>query len=158
MRPLLPEARDRAVDDPVGHVVRPDAEPRGDARAEPLDHDVGARAERPAELRLRLNGPIVYGVPAAPAGIVDSSVSELLVDAARIVQPSAQRLTKMMFEVRPSPPVSWDGSSHWNSRGCRAGSSAAAGAAVAARQARRPRARAGERIPPVYYRSSSAVT
>ena len=52
--PLDPEARERAVDDALGHVVRPDAEPRGDAGPETLEHDVGSRAERAAELGLRL--------------------------------------------------------------------------------------------------------
>ena len=43
---VVTEARDRAVDGGVGHVVGTDAEPRRDAGPEALEHDVGARAER----------------------------------------------------------------------------------------------------------------
>ena len=48
------EARERAVDDAVGDVVRTDAETRGDPGPEALEHDVGAGAERAAELGLGL--------------------------------------------------------------------------------------------------------
>ena len=48
------ESGDRAVDEPRGNVVRPDAEARRDARPEPLEHDVGARAERAGEASVAL--------------------------------------------------------------------------------------------------------
>ena len=46
------EARDRAVDRRGWNVVRADAEARCDAGPEPLQHDVGSRAERPRESRV----------------------------------------------------------------------------------------------------------
>ena len=48
--PIEPEAGDRAVDDGVGNVFRPDAEPRRDARPKPLEHDVRPGADSPCEL------------------------------------------------------------------------------------------------------------
>ena len=64
------EARERAVDDAVGDVVRADAEAGGDAGPEALEHDVGAGAERAAELGLglevaddRLLARVERGVP-----------------------------------------------------------------------------------------------
>jgi hypothetical protein len=40
--PVRPEARDRAVDDGLGQVVRTDPEPGRDAGPEPLEDDVDA--------------------------------------------------------------------------------------------------------------------
>ena len=54
MRLFHAEAGDRAVHRRLRHVVRPDAEPRGDARAKALEHDVGMRDECPPESRFRL--------------------------------------------------------------------------------------------------------
>jgi hypothetical protein len=51
------EAGDRAVDDRIGDVARPDAEPLGDARPEALEHDVGACTHRPPE------GGIAVAIP-----------------------------------------------------------------------------------------------
>ena len=47
-------AAQRAVDGSLRHVVGPDAQARGDAGAEAFEDDVGAGAQRPAELRLGL--------------------------------------------------------------------------------------------------------
>jgi hypothetical protein len=52
--PSEPEAGDRAVDDSLGEVCGPDAEPCGDARAEALDDHVGLRAQRPPPFGLEL--------------------------------------------------------------------------------------------------------
>ena len=46
------EPRERAVDDAVRHVVRPDAEARGDAGPKPVEHDVGLRADARTEVRI----------------------------------------------------------------------------------------------------------
>ena len=54
MWPPQPETRDRAVDGRLGHVVGPDAEPRGHAGAEALEDDVRPRDERPAQVRFYL--------------------------------------------------------------------------------------------------------
>jgi hypothetical protein len=47
-----PEARDRAVHGMLGRVVRPDAELRGDAGTERLEHDVGPLEQRTRERAL----------------------------------------------------------------------------------------------------------
>jgi len=47
-------AAQRAVDRSLRHVVGPDAQARGDARPKAFEDDVGAGAQRPAELRLGL--------------------------------------------------------------------------------------------------------
>ena len=48
------EARDRAVDDSVGNVVRSDSEPCRDPRSEALEDDVSAACERLRQRELRL--------------------------------------------------------------------------------------------------------
>ncbi len=54
MWPVAAKARDRAVDDPLGHVVRADTEPLGHAGPKAFEDDVGPSAERAAQLRLGL--------------------------------------------------------------------------------------------------------
>jgi hypothetical protein len=49
-----PEPGDRAVHDPVRHVLGPDAEPGGDTWPEALEDDVGPRAQSPREIRVLL--------------------------------------------------------------------------------------------------------
>ena len=46
------ETRERAVDDAVRDVVRPDAEACGDTRPETVEHDVGSGAQARAEVRI----------------------------------------------------------------------------------------------------------
>ncbi len=57
------------------HVGRADAEPFGDAGAESLEHDVGARAQLPSQFRIALQVPddrflacVQRGVPAGRDG------------------------------------------------------------------------------------------
>ena len=54
VRALGTEAGDRAVDDPLRKVGGAEPEPLGDAGAKALEHDVGARAQRPREAGIRL--------------------------------------------------------------------------------------------------------
>ena len=53
-RVSVSEAGDRAVHGRLGHRVGPDAQTLGDPRPEAFEHDVRARDQRPAELRVAL--------------------------------------------------------------------------------------------------------